>query len=61
MTGVLIRKGNLDPETNMQREDGVKTQAEDSHRQVTEGGGEGLLPHSPGEDPTPSALWFWTP
>lgn len=30
MTGILIGRGNLDTETDMQREDDVKTQKEDS-------------------------------
>lgn len=42
MTGVLINEGTLDPQTYTQREDGVKTQGEDSYPQVEEGGRPGV-------------------
>lgn len=49
---VLTKTGNLDSETDTEREDDVRTPGETHHRQAKESGLEEILPCSPGKGPT---------
>ena len=50
MTGVLVKRRNLDTETDTQREEDVKTQGVEGHRQVKETGLEQILPSQSSEE-----------
>lgn len=51
MTGVFIEKGNLD--TDMLKEDDMKTQGEDGHLQAKERFLDRSFPHSSQKETTP--------